>query len=150
MTNAQIQVPAHYIPMMAISYADVDGSAQPASMATPLPVSGSLTIAGTPSVLATRPLLPARNWVLGATLDITGFTSVRVQIDGIANGDSIAFACSLAAGGATYPVQVLDQAGNAFLGVTTPGIYTVDGQGFITVTQNGSASSPVVTVAAYA
>jgi len=148
MTNPQIEAPAHYIPITAISYADTDGTAIATSVANPLPVNGTVTLAGTTPVVATSPMMAARAWPLGTTLDAMGFGVVRVQVDAIDGGDAVGFVCALAAGGAAYPWQVRDQAGNAYLGITAPGIYTLAGYGFITATQAGSASTPLLTVSA--
>jgi hypothetical protein len=150
MTNPQIEAPARFIPMTAVTFASSDGSAITTSTDSPLPVSGTVAITGNASVTSTPAAMATASWSVGSTLDFTRYAIVRVQVDGLASGDVINFAYGLSSGGAFYPWQARDHAGNAFLGITAPGIYTMVGQGFITVTKSGSASNPVLTVTANA
>ena len=145
MTNPMIEEPAPYVAAVAVAFAAPDGTALTASQANPLPV--TFPAGGAPAAVSLA-ALAAQRWQVGTALNATGYGSVRVQVDGISGGDSIGFTCSLAAGGTAYPWQAHDQAGNAYAAISAPGIYLLAGRGIITPVQAGSASSPVLTVAA--
>ena len=85
----------------------------------------------------------------GVAINATTFATLRVQIDGLAGGDTVGFAASLAAGGATYLPRVTDVNGNSYASVGAPGIYIVDARAFITITRTGAASTPLFTAMAH-
>lgn len=73
MPNPQITFPANFAPVMAMAYANPDNSAQPISLASPLPVAGDEpnVVAGSVSAAGVA-LSAATNGCQGGSFQITG------------------------------------------------------------------------------
>lgn len=120
------------------------------------PISSTISVAGS-AVSAANPLptsraaLTPQAWAIGGALNATAYATVRVQVDGIAGGDTIAFTASLASGGTAYALPanaIQDLAGNKYTAIGAAGIYLLPGGLCLTPAHTGTASSPVLTVSA--
>ena len=90
---------------------------------------------------------------LGTAVNVSGYSSVNVQVDSLSGGDTLVFSASSTQGGTYYPVQVLALSGT-FGGISSTvaasGLYSVLGAGlfWIKAVKTGSASTPTITILA--
>lgn len=89
---------------------------------------------------------------IGVSYNFTAYGSLRLQVDGLAGGDSIALAGSVARSGIQYPFQQImnTQTGLITATITASGNYLIlfAGGFWITASQIGAASAPVLTSSA--
>jgi len=113
----------------------------------------AVSITGAPSVTSTGAVASAAVIASGSVTSFANYNAVRLQVDSLGGGDTIACVGSLAGGGTTYALQLMTLTGT-FGTVSTSagasGVYSILGAGhlFVTCTHTGSASSPTLTIGA--
>lgn len=96
---------------------------------------------------------PPQQVFSGQILNYLGFKTVSIQVDGLANGDSVSFVGSLLrAGGDLYPllIEMVSQAliGDIVNSITQDGVYQIRGGLYVVPTHTGTASMPTITMTA--
>lgn len=91
----------------------------------------------------TEIVMAPQNWPLGSQIDLTSYSKALVQIDSLSGGDAITFTASLAQTGTPYALAAFDEADREFDVITTPGLYTIPGNAWVSIVHTGTASTPV-------